>query len=77
MTKHHRDTGFCGGCCAYCILRFICCCCLAHGPARKRFREAYGLEEGEWTFEVIFAQHVFVHTVVFVKKHEKFTLEVK
>ncbi|CAF0805604.1 unnamed protein product [Rotaria sp. Silwood1] len=39
------DAGFCGACCCYCLTE-AGCCCLVHKPARIRFREAYGLEEG-------------------------------
>jgi len=44
-SKTSKDAGFFNGCCGYCLTSGGCCC-LVHKPARIRFREAYGLEEG-------------------------------
>ncbi|CAF3774136.1 unnamed protein product, partial [Adineta steineri] len=45
VRKTSTDAGFFGGCCGY-FLTQAGCCCLVHKPARIRFREAYGLQEG-------------------------------
>ncbi len=45
VRKTSNDSGFFAGCCGYCLTQ-AGCCCLVHKPARIRFREAYGLQEG-------------------------------
>ena len=45
MAKPRKKLGCCTGCCGY-LLLCLGCCCLVHKPARIRFRETYGLEEG-------------------------------
>jgi Cys-rich protein (TIGR01571 family) len=46
VKKVTPEKGFFPYCCGYLVTRQGCCYVL-HKPARQRFREAYGLQEGE------------------------------